>query len=132
MFDPSDPPVCAEHKEWTEDCEGCEVVWLWHVAQQPDAAPYVQSVTVEFIDTQRRTGWPDIHPESFCHRCGQRNPVWHAAPALWNEGTASRPRGRGDILCPTCFATEYERAYPDAFASWELRIAILGDDHGCG
>lgn len=53
------------------------------------------------IPAQRAAGWPDFHPEDYCHRCGRRNPCWFSPE--WVELTG----GNGGILCPPCF-TEYD------------------------
>lgn len=50
---------------------------------------------------------PRGHPESYCHRCGGPNVVWHAPSPLWNEvmrGGDIYGFGKwGEIICPTCF-----------------------------
>ncbi len=65
-------------------------------------AQWIAAVLPEEIVRQRQLGWPDFHPEDFCHRCGRRNPVWYADAALWNEGTAGRREetGRDSGLVP--------------------------------
>jgi len=56
------------------------------------------------IEKQRAMGWPDFHPETYCHRCGRPNiPSWSVDSALWNQ--AAEPH---EILCPICFVTAYE------------------------
>lgn len=61
----------------------------------------------EAIKAQRETGWPDIHPEDFCHRCGTRNMLW-CATSREDWLTATEPwaaeTGREGICCPQCFA----------------------------
>jgi hypothetical protein len=57
------------------------------------------SVTPQQIEEQRAKGWPDFHPETYCHRCGRRNvQSWTAPSNLWNEAVGSE----GDIICPPC------------------------------
>ncbi len=70
------------------------------------------------IVRQREAGWPDFHPEDFCHRCGRRNICWHVDSDLWNAVVDNRP----DILCPTCFVADYERKTGERPA-WRLSIA---------
>lgn len=74
-------------------------------------AQWIAAVLPEEIVRQRQLGWPDFHPEDFCHRCGRRNPVWYADAALWNEGTAGRREetGRDSVLCPSCFVDLHEQ-----------------------
>lgn len=95
-----------------------------------------ESVPVEAITEQRAKGWPDFHPEDFCHRCGRRNikawfsPEW---PALVGSHSG--------ILCPQCFADHDRDAVwmltrwhkPDAdhesiLAAFLRSVSTLGDD----
>lgn len=86
-----------------------------------------QHVDPVLIDAQRERGWPDFHPEDFCHRCGNRNLSWHVDADTWN--TVMRggdPAGWGDwqeIICPPCFT---ELAEPHGFTAWHLSR----DTHG--
>lgn len=75
------------------------------------APEWVQSVPLHAIADQRAKGWPDFHPEDFCHICGQRNPVWHAQDDAW-EAVHPEAVGSdgGGICCPSCFAVAYWRA----------------------
>jgi len=58
-------------------------------------------VTLAEIDAQREKGWPDFHPEDYCHRCGGRNVYsWHAPDDVWNTVVAGRWQ---EIICPQCF-----------------------------
>lgn len=81
---------------------------------------------VRFIDPaeivrQRTLGWPDLHPEQFCHRCGGRNITsWFVESEAWNLATAGLDRGRGEILCPQCF-TELHEAATSEWRTWELK-----------
>lgn len=56
------------------------------------------------IPKQRAAGWPDFHPERYCHRCGNRNPVWTADADLW--AIVSRAylghESHAGIVCPMC------------------------------
>lgn len=90
---------------------------------EPRAAPYAEAVTPETIAEQRALGWPDFHPEDFCHRCGRRNVCWFVDSLLWNE--VDDVNGRVSILCPTCFARKWESLYPDQPVIWELRATNL-------
>lgn len=61
-----------------------------------------ESVTIDSIQRQREAGWPEFHPETYCHRCGRLNvESWYAPSDLWNAVMAERPFG---IVCPSCFA----------------------------
>ena len=55
-------------------------------------------MTPEEIVRQRSLGWPDFHPEDYCHRCGRPNCLWHAPE--WPAIVGSH----AGILCPVCFA----------------------------
>lgn len=63
------------------------------------------AVTLAEIDAQRDAGWPDFHPEDYCHRCGGVNPVWWIDSDRFNlaMGRPSEHRWNG-IVCPGCFA----------------------------
>lgn len=57
------------------------------------------SVHREEIARQRLLGWPDFHPEAYCHKCGHRNiRAWFSPEWVQLTGTNS------GILCPACFA----------------------------
>jgi len=69
------------------------------------AARYL-SVDTADIAAQRDSGWPDFHPEDFCHRCGHQNVSWYIDSDAWN------PVMRGgnvdgwewqEIICIPCF-----------------------------
>lgn len=84
--------------------------------------PLMDVVTPQGIAEQRAKGWPDYHPERYCHRCGRRNiRSWWVESPLWNEAVAELPRGTVEILCPPCFTELWEQANGIA-VSWELRI----------
>jgi hypothetical protein len=75
------------------------------------------------IAEQRVKGWPDFHPEDYCHRCGQRNVYsWHAPNDLWDRLVGVRWDG---IVCPQCF-TELARAVGIEPSVWLLRD---GEEH---
>lgn len=79
-------------------------------AERPTiAAPRMDPET---IPAHREAGWTDFHPEDFCHRCGDRNPVWFAPADVWAKiSTASlgEPSHAG-IVCPACATELYEQA----------------------
>lgn len=79
-----------------------------------------KNVTPEYIKNQRESGWPDIHPEDFCHRCGNRNPKWYVDQVVWDEVTEAwaAETGREGICCPTCFIEMSETV--GLVGSWKL------------
>lgn len=65
----------------------------------------------EWIKQQREAGWPDMHPEDFCHKCGTRNMSWATVTREdWLTATAAwaAETGREGICCPQCFAEMYD------------------------
>lgn len=81
------------------------------------------------IEAERAERWPNVHPEDYCHRCGEPNIVWFASSPVWN---ALMRGGNGDgygvydepfngIICPVCFGQMWELAF-DARRVWELRM----------
>lgn len=71
------------------------------------------SVTLEEIDEQRAKGWPDFHPEDFCHRCGGKNVrSWYSDNDRWNTALGSLKTGvnYNGIICPGCFVQLHESA----------------------
>lgn len=81
-----------------------------------------RGLSPEFIAKQRAQGWPDIHPEDFCHRCGAKNVAWSATREDWLVATRewSTVTGREGICCVTCFAQMYEQETGDTKAIWML------------
>jgi len=67
------------------------------------------AVPLPVIAEQRARGWPDLHPEDFCHRCGHRNLSWYVDSALWVEAWAQAEPGIQSVLCPQCFAELWEK-----------------------
>lgn len=61
---------------------------------------WVEAVRPDEIPKQRERGWPDFHPEDFCHRCGHRNPVWSV------DGPWPFSKLEDTILCPSCYARQ--------------------------
>lgn len=84
------------------------------------AKPMRPSVEVEEIAEQRRLGWPDFHPEDYCHRCGGRNRSWFVASDRFNAafGPPSEHPYQG-IVCTGCFVEAHEAA-TGLRTTWEL------------
>lgn len=65
-----------------------------------------------------------IHPETFCQRCGRPNLLsWYTDNALWNE--IVRARQHPEILCPVCFG---ELARECGYLSWRVCLPDDGDE----
>lgn len=87
------------------------------------APPWVQSVTLAEIARQRELGWPDFHPEQFCHRCGNKNlRGWHAETEQWYQAMQVRDTDGGGIVCPICFAELWEGQTGLTRILWTLSI----------
>lgn len=69
------------------------------------------------IPDQRARGWPDFHPETYCHNCGRTNPVWWIDSAMWDQ---TRGEDYVTILCPSCFTLAWEKQAGGRII-WELR-----------
>lgn len=77
-------------------------------------------VTAEDVASQREAGWPDWHPEDFCHRCGQQNMCWWVDGDEWNRAMEhAREWQWAGIVCPLCFAELWETATGDRIP-WRL------------
>lgn len=78
------------------------------------------SVTLEQIAEQRAKGWPDFHPEDYCHRCGGRNCSWFVDSDRFNAamGPFGEHRWNG-IVCTGCFVALHAEA-TGLTATWEL------------
>lgn len=72
----------------------------------------MKRVDPDEIKRQRTLGWPDFHPEDYCHICGCENPSWFAESETWRTATAAwaKETGREGICCPTCFVRMYVEA----------------------
>lgn len=95
------------------------------------------------IASQRARGWPDFHPEDYCHRCGRPNPIWSSPE--WPElvgGHGGNDRHPG-VLCPTCYMLTYpEHGWKVTRQDWPTdeqidrltavlaTVSGLGDDAG--
>jgi hypothetical protein len=81
-----------------------------------------RTVTYAQIAEQRAKGWPDFHPEDYCHRCGHPNMCWFTQSDLWNavvrDGGNEAWKTKGEILCPQCFAELAGRRF--GTGAWEL------------
>lgn len=67
------------------------------------------SVTLADIDKQRELGWPDFHPEDFCHRCGGKNLNWFVDSDRFNLAMGQPDvQPFNGIVCPGCFVTLHE------------------------
>ena len=85
------------------------------------APAWVQSVLPDEIVRQRSLGWPDFHPEDFCHRCGQRNMSWFTDYETF-QSVGGDSFG-GGIICPSCLATLH--VANGAFeGTWEFRPSV--------
>ncbi len=62
--------------------------------------------TLQDWNKYKQEGDATIHPEDYCHRCGNPNIVWHAPNSLWNRVIVHKP----SILCPVCFVIEAEKS----------------------
>lgn len=63
------------------------------------------------IDQQRDQGWPDFHPEDYCHRCGAPNPSWSVDALRFNAAMGpSESHGWEGIVCIGCFVQLHEAA----------------------
>lgn len=77
------------------------------------------------IVIQRERGWVDFHPETYCHRCGQRNlKAWYTDNSLWNQVMGDY---RG-IVCPQCFTELYEEASAGNYGIWNLKLELQTDE----
>lgn len=77
-------------------------------------------VPPEAIVKQRRLGWPDFHPEAYCHRCGARNiHSWWVDSDRFNIAMEALGLDRGTIVCPQCFVEGHHLA-TGLSTSWRL------------
>ena len=69
------------------------------------------SLTITELENQRRLGWPDYHPEDYCHRCGGRNLSWWVDSDRFNAAFGSHSEHPYEgIVCPGCFVEAHEKA----------------------
>lgn len=80
--------------------------------------------TLAQMPAQRAEGWPNFHPETYCHRCGEPNIVWFAQAEVWNALMRAdgfeKPEPFNGIICPVCFGQMWELAFGQR-GLWELR-----------
>lgn len=77
-------------------------------------------VSPEQIVEQRAKGWPDFHPEAFCHHCGNRNLwSWWVDSDRFNLAMAALGLDSATIVCPVCFVKGHEAA-TGLRTSWHL------------
>lgn len=81
------------------------------------------AISPALIVEQREKGWPDLHPEDYCHQCGGPNVCWWVSGPEWERATASLERGVLTVLCPQCFVAAWERA-AGTTSCWELRPSV--------
>ena len=89
-----------------------------------------RSIPVDEIERQRVLGWPEFHPEDYCHRCGLQNACWYAPSPLWNAVMGDSGQG---IVCMLCFVEIAEAK--GIVKAWRLSFATSGDstwDRGHG
>jgi hypothetical protein len=70
---------------------------------------------------QRELGWPDFHPEDYCHRCGVEFESWFCDRETWLQATSrwAAETGRDGICCVTCFS-EMHKASTGAETIWKV------------
>jgi hypothetical protein len=86
-------------------------------ADRPERKPdWPAPIDPAEVMEQRAKGWPDFHPETYCHACGRTNPTWWVAPELWSQ---IRTDDYVNILCPSCFVVAWEKA-TGAHIIWQL------------
>lgn len=87
-----------------------------------------QRVDLAEIDAQRVAGWPNFHPEDYCHRCGHRNVSWYTNNSTWDPVMrGGDPNGWGEwqeIVCVPCFTELAERLHGPS--TWR----VTRDPHG--
>lgn len=83
----------------------------------PDRSDVPRAIDPVEITRQRELGWPDFHPETYCHRCGGVNvPSWHVDPDLF---AMAFPDTAHLIVCPGCFVVAHQQA-TGLMSSWKL------------
>ncbi len=55
------------------------------------------------IANQRAKGWPEFHPEDFCHQCGRRFEPWFSPEFDEVRGDDEATALAWTIVCPTCY-----------------------------
>ena len=75
------------------------------------------------IKRQRLLGWPDLHPEDYCHKCGVAFESWFTDRETWLTATSAwaAETGREGICCVTCF-TEMFKTVTGREVVWSLTV----------
>lgn len=69
------------------------------------------TVTTQELAKQRDQGWPDFHPEDFCHRCGMGNISWSIDSDRFNLAMGNHDRHEWNgIICILCFVELFQEA----------------------
>lgn len=69
------------------------------VTALPTGHPRLHGIDPAAIAKHREAGWPEFHPETYCHRCGAVNAQsWTAPSELFNLAADTV-----EIICPPCF-----------------------------
>ena len=143
----------AEWAEWGADDRGNEAAKSQAIRSLRKSSAELRGwpssgrrIDPRLIEKQREQGWPLIHPEDYCHRCGERNPLWCAATREdWLAATSAwaAETGREGICCVTCFVDMYReqtgtspvwmlsRHGEGALAEVERAAAEKAWDEGC-
>ncbi len=78
------------------------------------------SVHPDEIKEQRKLGWAEFHPETFCHRCGGKNVrSWFVAHEYFNSAVEALGLTSAAIICPGCFVVGHELT-SGLWCTWEL------------
>lgn len=81
-------------------------------------------VALGVIEQQREAGWPDMHPEDFCHRCGSRNVrSWSTPNEVWNAALGKD----SPIACPQCLSEAWEAKH--GLTTWRIE-PVTADERG--
>lgn len=65
-------------------------------------------------------GWPNIHPEDYCQRCGNRNAgSWSVDSDRFNAAMEAIGLRSTSIVCPSCFVEGHEKA-TGLKCTWQL------------
>ena len=96
----------------------------------PKSSVVVNQANLDLLDAERASGWHNIHPEDYCHRCGGRNILWSAPSEVWNP--VMRPGGDksgwlwNEIICPSCFGLLFVERFPET----SFVLTIHADSRG--
>lgn len=88
----------------------------------------MSKVDPDWIKKQREQGWPDMHPEDYCHRCGNVNPSWFTTRGDWLAATSkwAAETGREGICCPQCFEEMFNEATGSKISLQIIPIYLQG------